>query len=329
MSDTVIKIEPLLLSAEDAAKQLGKTDAEITAAIETVIKNAKSVSVTNQVRQRIADICAGRYYSVPLPWELTYSLTKALLPNTVTKFVGNSGATKSFAVLQLFSYCMSEGIKVALFEAEEDLTYHLTRALAQKTCCAGLTDADWVKENPEQADTLAQVNAGYLEDMGRVLHSMPNNQVTLDLFADWIEQQAKRGCRVIGIDPITAASRTGDAWTADEKFLQTIKRTATDYKCSVILVSHPVKNVTFPDMGQIAGGATYNRFCQTILWLEMHDTKTSKVKSCCGTDEIEHNRTLYILKARNGKGGGVKLAFNFENESLTLKELGLIVKAKK
>lgn len=58
----------------------------------------------------------------------------------------------------------------------------------------------------------------------------------------------------------------------------------------------------------------------------MHEEKTSKVRTCCGTDEISHNRTLYILKARNGKGGGYKLAFDFDNESLTLKELRLIVK---
>lgn len=246
-------------------KVLGKTDPEITAIIDEVIKSAKPVSLSNRVRQRIADICAGRYYAVPLPWELTYNLTKALLPNTVTKLVGTIGATKTFSTMQIFANCMLIGIKTALFELEEDLTYHLTRALAQKTCCPGLTNPDWVKDNGEYAGMLAQENEGFLEDIGRVLHCMPNNKVSLEYLADWTEQQAKRGCRVIGIDPITAASRTGDVWTADEKFLQLIKRIATDYKCSIVLVSHPVKNVTFPDMSQIAGGATYSRFCQTIL----------------------------------------------------------------
>lgn len=310
-------------------KVLGKTDAEITSAIESAIKSAKPVSVSNQVRQRIADISAGRYYAVSLPWDLTYNITKALLPNTVTKFVGNSGATKSFAMLQLFSHFMKSGIKSALFEIEEDLTYHLTRALAQKTGQGWLTDADLVKDRAGEADRLAQDNAGYIEDMGRVLYSMPTESVTLDLLADWISEQARRGCRVIGVDPVTAAARTGDAWKADEKFLSAVKKTATNFRCSVILVSHPIKSVSFPDMSQIAGGAAYNRFCQTILWLEMHDEKTSQVKTCCGTDEIEHNRTLYCLKARNGKGGGYKLAFDFDSESLTLRELGLIVKAKK
>jgi hypothetical protein len=41
-----------------------------------------------------------------------------------------------------------------------------------------------------------------------------------------------------------------------------------------------------------------------------------------------HNRTLHILKSRNGTGQGKKLAFEFCGNSLTLKELGLIKKLK-
>ena len=42
-----------------------------------------------------------------------------------------------------------------------------------------------------------------------------------------------------------------------------------------------------------------------------------------------HNRTLHILKARNGRGQGCKIAFNFDPNSLLLDEYGLIVKKKK
>ena len=77
---------------------------------------------------------------------------------------------------------------------------------------------------------------------------------------------------------------------------------------------------------QLAGGAAYSRFAQTILWLESHAEKISQVKTDCGRTEIEHNRTLHLLKARNGRGQGVKLAFNFQGESLTLREEGIIVK---
>ena len=82
-------------------------------------------------------------------------------------------------------------------------------------------------------------------------------------------------------------------------------------------------------MNQLAGGAAYSRFSQTILWLESHNEKASRVKTTCGTTEMDHNRTLHILKARNGKGQGVKVACNFESESLTLSEQGIIVKGNK
>jgi hypothetical protein len=38
------------------------------------------------------------------------------------------------------------------------------------------------------------------------------------------------------------------------------------------------------------------------------------------------NRTVHILKARNGRGNGWRIGFNFEADSLTFKECGVIVK---
>jgi hypothetical protein len=82
-------------------------------------------------------------------------------------------------------------------------------------------------------------------------------------------------------------------------------------------------------MTQLAGGAGYSRFSQSILWLESHNEKKSKIKTTLGTIEMDHNRTLHILKARNGKGQGVRIACNFESESLTVTELGITIKNEK
>ena len=134
------------------------------------------------------------------------------------------------------------------------------------------------------------------------------------------------GYRIICIDPVTAAAQTNKPWITDNQFLQQIKRTATDHQCSVVLVTHPTKAVSLPDMASLAGGAAYSRFAQTILWLEAHDTKKAKIKTPCGTEQQEINRTLHILKARNGKGHGLKLAFDFDSQTLKLIECGLIIK---
>jgi hypothetical protein len=217
-------------------------------------------------------------------------------------------------------------LRVSLYEAEEEKVFHLVRVLAQKSGEANLTDPQWVKDNAELVERLISEHKGFLESFGRVLHANAETQPTLAQLASWIEQQAKTGSRVIGIDPITAAERSGEPWIADAKFLQAIKRTATQYGCSIILVTHPVKYLSLPDLSQIAGSAAYPRFSQTILWIESHDEKESKIRDCVGTTELSHSRTLHILKARNGKGMGFKIAFQFDCGSLTLNELGVILK---
>jgi hypothetical protein len=310
-------------------KVLNRPDTEITAALAEALKKAKQRNITGEVQQRVADIKAGRYSCIDLPWDSVSRFTRALLPGTVTLLVGNPGASKSFMALQAFSFWNEQGLRTSLYEVEEDKVFHLTRILAQKSGQADVTDPQWVKENAELAGRIVSEHKEFLDSFGRVLCANPDVQPTLAELARWIEQQAKTSCRIIGIDPITSAERGGEPWVVDGKFLQAIKRTATDYHCSVILVTHPIKAVSFPDLSQVAGSAAYQRFSQTILWLESHEEKSSKVKTAVGTTEMAYNRTLHILKARNGIGMGLKLAFQFDSESLTLNELGLIMRERK
>jgi len=310
-------------------KDLHKTNAEITGAIAEALKTAKLRSITAEISQRMADITAGRYSCIDWPWASVSNFTRALLPGTVSLLVGNPGASKSFMALQAFVFWHEAGLRVSLYEAEEDKVFHLTRVLAQKSGQADITDPAWVKDNAELVQGVVSQHGRFLDSFGRVLYANAETQPTLAQLAQWVEQQAKTGCRIIGIDPITSAERGGDPWIVDGKFLQAIKRAATDYRCSIILVTHPIKAVSGVDLSQVAGAAAYQRFSQTILWLESHDEKTSKVKTCVGTTELQHDRTLHILKARNGKGMGFKLAFQFDSESLTLDELGVIMKEHK
>jgi 5S rRNA maturation endonuclease (ribonuclease M5) len=310
-------------------KVLQKTDTEITAVLAEALKKARAVSIATEIQQRLADITAGRYVCIDWTWDYVSRFTRALLPGTVTLLVGNPGASKSFMALQSFAFWNEQSLRTSLYEVEEDKVFHLTRALAQRTGQPDITDPNWVKENSQLVERLIADNRQFLDDFGRCLYASPDTQPTLAQLAQWIEQQAKTGCRIIGIDPVTSAERGGEPWVVDSKFLQAIKRTATDYRCSIILITHPIKAVSFPDLSQVAGSAAYQRFSQTILWLESHEEKQSKVRTAVGTTEMAYNRTLHILKARNGKGMGLKLAFEFDSDSLTLKEIGLIQKEKK
>jgi hypothetical protein len=324
-----------LAEHEDAAdfvqqlKVLGRTDAEITTKIAEALKKAKPLSIASEVQQRLADIKSGRYAAIDWPWSLLTSLTKSLLPGSVVILAGSPGASKSFMALQTFAYWHGQGLKVALYMIEENRVFHLTRCLAQRARQADFTDPQWIKENAELAGQIIADHKAFLDNFGRVLYASAEMQPTLQQLAAWVEERAKNGCRIIGIDAVTAADRETEPRRADSKFLRTIEKTVTDYSCSIILVSHPIKKVDYPDLSQLAGAAAYVRFAQAIFWLESHEPKLDKVRTPVGTDEMEHNRTLYILKARNGKGMGMKLAYQFDSESLTLSELGIIQRQRK
>ena len=128
------------------------------------------------------------------------------------------------------------------------------------------------------------------------------------------------------IDPITAAGRTAQPWISDLAFLKSVKKTAVGYGCSVVLITHPQHGVTEPSRENLAGSAAYERFTDTILTVHGHDAKESQIQTDCGRTTAEHNRTVRIEKARNGKGNGCRLAFQFDGTSLQMKELGLILR---
>lgn len=308
-------------------KTSGCTD--ISATLNEALDRAKTKGVAAGVGDLIEATIAGERIAVKWPWSGVGNLTKALLPGTITLLCGNVGASKSFALLQAAAYWLKNNIKFALYELEEDKDYHLQRCLAQVSGNSGITDPDWISENPDISRQLYADCTDFLEHFGLSVFAI-ETQPTMSQVADWIEKKAKAGCRVIAIDPITAAANEGGKiWDADNAFLQRVKRIAVDYKCSIVFVTHPIKAVSLPDVGQLAGGAAYSRFCQTILWLESHNEKTNQVKTPCGAIEQEYNRTLHILKARNGRGQGARLAYNFASDSLTLTESGIIMRDRK
>jgi hypothetical protein len=311
-------------------KHIDPDPAKVTAAIQGALQKAMPRSIAAGVVEMIERTIAGQRVAVATPWRALNGLTHALLEGTVTLLCGGVGASKSFAVLQLTAYLSDQDVKAAVFELEEDRDFHLLRALAQLTGLPGLTDPEWIKGNADQARQAWRAHQDILEAVGRSIWVSPDSQPTLDQVAGWVEDRARTGYRVIVIDPITAAAHVKkDNWEEDNAFLQRVKRAAVEHVCSVVLVTHPIKTVSSPDVNQLSGGACYSRFSQTILWLENHDSKQSLVHGPGVTIRETYNRTVHLLKTRNGKGQGLRLAFEFDSGSLTLKERGVIVKERK
>jgi KaiC/GvpD/RAD55 family RecA-like ATPase len=258
----------------------------------------------------------GSYRCVAWPWESLTTLTKALLPGTVTLLAGTVGARKSFMLMQAISHWLAEGEAVSIYALEGDKPFHLGRVLAQLGSCAEVTDPDWLAQNPWIVERLLVEHSESLEQLARCLWTSETiGAETLEQLSAWIAEQAKAGRRIICIDPVTAAARTGQPWVLDLEFLRSIKKTATEYGCSILLVTHPQRGVTEPSRENLAGSAAYERFRETIITVPNHEPKESLIRTDVVTGELEHNRTVGIEKARNGRGTGCRLAYKFEPET--------------
>jgi len=297
-------------------------------AVQNAVK-ARPADAGDGVKKLIADTIAGRRQVLKSPWPMMDSLTRCLMPGTLTLLCGNPGASKSFMLLQLVAHILDNGIKPAILELEESPEFHTVRALAQRSRLSGLTDPDWMQSNPNEAWGAYNDNQDFIAFMSAVI-TAPDSQLTFQQIAGWIRDKARTGCKFIGIDPVTAAQATRrDVWAEHNDFLQSVKQVSVEYNVATLLITHPVKAVSMPDLTQLAGSAAFGRFCQSALWLEyIKDHQSSDVQTCLGTIPTQYNRVLHILKSRNGIGQGCRIACEFTSQDLSLKELGLIIKTK-
>lgn len=283
-------------------------------------------TVVNNVRQIIEHTIDGRRAAIRMPWHVLTEASKAILSGTITILCGSAGASKSFMLLEAMAFWRSLGVDCCVYELEENVEYHIMRAIAQQSCNSQITDPDWIKEHPIESRAVLQEHLSLIRDMAKVIMACDTSLPTLGQLADWVEGQARGGKRIIGIDPVTIAVHTQrDIWNEDRAFLERLKHTAVTYQCSIILVTHPTKLNIGPSLDSLAGGAAFGRFSQSAIWLENHSRRTGKVLTSCGTDDgVEYNRTLHILKARNGRGQGLRIACDFMPDSLTIHEVGII-----
>lgn len=306
----------------------GKDQRSASEAIVAVCDAAMPMGAAGELFELIEDTISGKRASVPWPWGLTSTFSRALLPGTITLFCGAPGASKSFAILQALQYWTKDGIRAVAFELEEDRAYHLNRFFAQECERSEVLDDGWVKSHPDEVRRLMHEHSNALDSMGATIYAAPKEQVDYPKLVKWTEDRAKEGNRIIVIDPVTAVSPTQNVWVADSEFIFQVKTIAREYACSIVLVTHPRKGRGLScGMDDLAGGAAFQRFAQTVMWLESYrPAKTFILKGPCGSFESECNRTLHLFKTRNGSGTGLSIAMKWDDQSLTLAEQGLIVK---
>ncbi|MBP7051604.1 MAG: AAA family ATPase [Phycisphaerae bacterium] len=290
----------------------------------------------SELRDVLEAQISGGWTNYAWPWPWLTGLVQALTPGARLGVVGSGGASKSFLVTQALAFWVEQGIQASVLELERSRSFHLCRILAQRCGVADLTKADWVRAHPDKARGLFREHREFLDRMGQAIHTVPR-QFTIAQAADWVERQAGEGARIVVVDPVTALSRGRDPWIADELFLSRIEQAARTSGASIVTISHPRKGGSgLPDLDNVAGGAVWVRSLDSVVWLEAHDSRTSRVQTPCGTDEQRYNRTLYLLKTRSGEGENKRLAYRFQNGkepgdtgALTFRELGVILRSKK
>jgi KaiC/GvpD/RAD55 family RecA-like ATPase len=320
---------PVKGDVADYVAQFGECETDLKRqAVEVALSEAKTDRVSDALGKQIDDVISGKRRAVKWPWPFLTSLSRALIPGTVTLLCGDPGSSKSFFVLEAAAYWHDQNIQTAILELEEDRTYHLNRALAQRSGLSTLFDDDWVAAHGDDVKALFDNQREWLDGFGKCIWEAPNEQMSLDEITDWVRDRVKAGCRVVAIDPVTAAKGTDKPWLDDLKFIIEIKTIIRGTGTSLILVTHPKKGRgKMMGLDELSGGAGYARFSQTVLWLVQHETdeKFEVHSSMGGVAELEANRSLLMLKTRNGIGQKQGIAYKFSGGTLCFNEIGLIL----
>jgi KaiC/GvpD/RAD55 family RecA-like ATPase len=329
LGSTVYVIDPEGLNLGpkgDVADLIASMDAkeqdEIRQIVHGIMDDAIPDGPVDALFRRVRDIQAGAFESIT--WGIGYTnmlaeQTLSLIPGSVVSMCADPGAGKSAMMLQAVSSWIDRGIKVAIMMLEDDQETHLMRSIAQSAHESRILDPEWVQANADLANAMITRHAEKADAIGRCMVCEGDAQRSLSDIAAWIEDRAKVGCRVIVVDPVTAAKTEKEPWAADTKFLMQVKKIARENKCSVVLVTHPRGKNTGSSLGGMAGGSAYPRFSHCALWLSRCRPMQTLSDSSA---EIEINGHIKIIKSRNGKGSGKSIGVFFEN--MTFRELGVL-----
>lgn len=278
----------------------------------------------------------GRFVNHPWPWSWLTELVQALTPGSRLGIVGPPGTSKSLFLTQALGQWMESGLRVAALELERSRGFHLARVLAQRAGIADITRASWIRANAGLARAVFAEHREFLNRIGRAIYTS-DKPLTSDEVATWLEERAGEGVQIAAVDPVSARVRRGDPWIEDESLLARAEQTVRASGMVAIFVLHPRKGGSGqPDLDNLLGGAAWARSLDSVIWIESHEIKNSRIRTSCGTDEQQHNRTVYLLKTRSGEGENVRIAYRFQTGkdqadtgALTLRELGPIVRRKK
>jgi hypothetical protein len=340
------RLEMLAKNAHDEADPLSIVDAMQRAAadLEAQMPGTHGDAASSAVAEyhhELDEQAAGRRQTVQLPWYHLSRESKALRPGTVCLLGGPPGTGKSFFTTLIAMRVHAQGVRWRYLPLEGrrlDFTARLYAILARdyRMIDDDQEDAEWRRNAAAPHDhKVAQMEqyvsenprTGCRDARGRtIVPPLPYTDVLL-----WIQEHIDKGAQVLFVDPVSQIEFEGRrSYEVEARFVRKLIALATDSGALIFLVAHtvkrPGKNASVElSLEDLQGSAMFGRLCQAAMLLSAHDTRESKVWRTGGIpQEVEHNRTVLIAKARFGAGTGKRIAFVQDSEAPHFEELGVI-----
>lgn len=313
---------------EDVADYLERIPEEDHAiAIAEVLNESEQISVSHvdALSSHFDKAVSGEIKIHPMKYKVLSNLTNALKPQSITLICGEPGSAKSLFLLDHVMFWTEKGIKSCVYELEENRTYHLNRVLAIKAENSALTTEQYIFDNPSKAREALAKHREILSLVSPHIWEVPDLSIDTRKMLDWVSDRINDGYEIICIDPISARDPEDKQWMKDHELVVGIERLLAGTNSRVVLVTHPKQGAKTKNMGDLAGGAVFERLIQTIFWIE----KPKRVKdlNCdtgLGCPPFPINRIITLLKTRNGKGAGLRLGYDFSEETFSFMERGII-----
>lgn len=280
-------------------------------------------------RQALDDTYSGRNATVPWPWRYL-NQTESLCPGDVTVVAGLPGHTKSLIIQEAILSWLIGGIDCRVLFYEKDRNFYLRRALAQLGENGRLTSREHLRRHQADAEAALQANEDRLGDFAERISDIHDIEPTLDAMLGWIQKQCAAGVRIIVVDPVTAADAGDKPWNSERRFLADARKALDKSGTTLVLVTHNrggaprrLQDLTIDD---IAGARAQGRFIDSCFWIYTHgDEQESEVIQSVGRCTVTHDRTIRLIKVRDGNWQGRSLAYSLDGEKLRFVEHGVIV----
>lgn len=308
-----------------------ESDEDKRLAVLSLLESAEPAGITKGLYDFYDAVARGELKHIPFHAAQKLSTsTQAIVPGNTVLLCGNPGAGKSFWILeQCWRWYLEQGTPVALLELEKDLVFWQRRMTAQLLGRWEVSNYEWLEANPEKAIEATRTVEGDIEKFSRTITLLPEEGKTDCAWAlAWFDEQSRKGAKVCVIDPVTYLTKSKEVWLDDEMFMKEANKLTRRYKNTLVIVTHPKNDAVRtgkPSIADLAGGAAWYRFSDTVLWFHHYHEPQEKSVDLGGSrlSQEKYFHEVRIFKAREGSGAGSRLAFRAENARFS--EIGEVV----